>query len=1319
MPTRVLNREYTNMYRPETTDWLLGNVGEWQNVKIKTETGVYYEATKYQTLGVEAPSTLQAGNGIKWNDQGFEVGDSITLEYVVTIDVQGATPIDLPFSTSTTITSIQGTTMVIAYALALNFPPVLPYQTAGVTSSGNSFQIYYTQIVLWADKKPDAVELFYMQNDNNSPDPSALQSLWDGTKTRLLANGLAVLIPSQFEQFDQIGNQSGHGIRLASIEFIQKNGDYKYEFDIFIFYLLGFVYSEKQNIINNFPPDPLRDDNSLMDNFQIKYFPEFNNPNLGIPTEMNDSEYFGNTGWFNENFNGLETSMQLNTVLYYDVATGDNKSALDYARPTRVEFPIEGIANLSATTRVGIYLQWVTDTDDFTKENEFPYHENHFVNSGGIFVYFVCDGVNNGIQINGLTRLGNARLDINNRKADITGPDSVLVQFEVLPTAEFTQFMDGREDDDRTYVIGCNIGDQTLVTNYSDRVMFYDSQDFIKTLSPSGPHSPLTIEWANHPNQDEEFDLDNTYFVEDESLMTSKFSINPLVDGKLLKVETNFEAYNVNTDESFSLDQSLFTTQNSVQQAGVQQINQFGTRNFIMNSGNNKNYLNVFRNPANDGGGLSAYILQVAFQTRWEYWIGRANVNSDFYDINEPQDGLNNNWRPYDDGGDWVLRVNIQMLWERPDGSTELTENTDQFNALFYDESTEIQGEMKLWTDETLSTPLTISIDPNTGEEITAIPDSGEVVVAFDFTRIDNGDLDGSDHYGVLRFQQFNGGGQPDIRRLSSVWDSEPNNPLIPLSTETHAKVEQIDPKTVRVIGKLTTTNFDTSQALWWLSGRLGFYCIITEEVLAWINNQWNLFVASNPHFDLEGSTDALYSIDKGEGNIFEITNADIVSFWFEQFQPCGYYVNKYGPNGLNYTKGDWYIMFFFYDDWYTSILIDPSFSLTWNLEGVLYPNNNVPIPSGHAWSGTGIAILDSTNSFNTVSQVSMTQCNLFGIPSILYFDNSDKFNFSGPNGIYANYLDDLKMRPSNHETDLFNLRSNLLTGLVYDYDTIRPNGHGFIEIGFTDLQGFIFPNNVISNDTNYVYLNGIGVTWNELNDIDLTWLTLTELYLWLQYVPFGKILFPPNTTIRQLQIFGHNPANQYPLDFTNVSFAGTFSPSIMSIRSNDIDDVIFNPLNTYLVDKLEFFNNLALTKFNSSSLGTYDFDASPFTLRTGGDIVVQQCPNCVTVILPTSVDNIFSISLFNSTNILNCDLSTMTANQNGINLNFRGPAFSSDNSSGGGQEVCLAQIVSQGWLNGVLNISTGAGTSPPNPTALGYINTLVNTRGWTITYDP
>jgi hypothetical protein len=1315
MPTKVLNREYTNMYRPETTDWLLGNVGEWQNVKIKTETGVYYEATKYQTLGVEAPSTLQAGNGIKWNDQGFEVGDSINIEYVVTIDVQGATPIDLPFSTSTTITSIQGTTMVIAYALALNFPPVLPYQTAGVTSSGNSFQIYYTQIVLWADKKPDAVELFYMQNDNNSPDPSALQSLWDGTKTRLLANGLAVLIPSQFEQFDQIGNQSGHGIRLASIEFIQKNGDYKYEFDIFIFYLLGFVYSEKQNIINNFPPDPLRDDNSLMDNFQIKYFPEFNNPNLGIPTEMNDSEYFGNTGWFNENFNGLETSMQLNTVLYYDVATGDNKSALDYARPTRIEFPIEGIANLSATTRVGIYLQWVTDTDDFTKENEFPYHENHFVNSGGIFVYFVCDGVNNGIQINGLTRLGNARLDINNRKADITGTDSVLVQFEVLPTAEFTQFMDGREDDDRTYVIGCNIGDQTLVTNYSDRVMFYDSQDFIKTLSPSGPHSPLTIEWANHPNQDEEFDLDNTYFVEDESLMTSKFSINPLVDGKLLQVETNFEAYNVNTDESFSLDQSLFTTQNAVQQAGVQQINQFGTRNYIMNSGNNKNYLNVFRNSANDGGGLYAYILQVAFQTRWEYWIGRANVNSDFYDINEPQDGLNNNWRPYDDGGDWVLRVNIQMLWERPDGSTELTENTDQFNALFYDESTEIQGEMKLWTDETLSTPLTISIDPNTGEEITAIPDSGEVVVAFDFTRIDNGDLDGSDHYGVLRFQQFNGGGQPDIRRLSSVWDSEPNNPLIPLSTETHAKVEQIDPKTVRVIGKLTTTNFDTSQALWWLSGRLGFYCIITEEVLAWINNQWNLFVSNNPHLDLEGSTDTLFTIDKGEGNIFEITNADVVAWWFEQFQPCGYYVNKYGPNGLNYTKGDWYSMIFFYDDFTNSTWNSSANDLTYNLEGTFYFQNSITPPTIHNWSGVGMGIIDSVSSFLDVTSIGMTQTSLFGEPSTWWIDNCNSINLYSSTS-FKNKLDYLWLRPSNHQINLINFRGNLFANRIIDIQSVRPNAHGVFEFSSMQWNKVLFPTNLISNDTTSISLASNNTNEDQSYVYDFTGLTLNQCAINASYCKVNTFLFASNTKLRSIYMFQHTNVNPFIINLTNVEMDGSLSQSWLYIRSNAVSGITLNPLKSYNLDLAIFFNTL-MDRFNSASIGVWDLDSSPVNMKNGAIIDVQEVAGCTDVIPPSTTDNIARITLFGSINITVCDLSGMTVNQNGILLNWRQSGIALDNSANGGQETVVDQIIAQGWLNGTLNISTFAGTTPPNANTLLKIGTLIG-NGWTVTHD-
>jgi hypothetical protein len=1317
MPSEVVYREYTNVHRPELTDWMIGNIGEFQTLRLRTRTGSFYAATKTKSLGLEVPNILQANDGSDFYDSGFKEGDSCTMELTYRIvDAQNAVDITFPLMFAFNVLDVIGSTMITDLTLDTSWPQVLPGQRVTQSSTGSSLELYFFEVVIWTDKRPDAVEMFYNQNDNNTTDKASTNSLFDGSRTRLLANDLQALVPlGPVQPFELLGNQSGHGIFAANIEYIGKVGNYIYEHDIRITMLIGQIYTELEQVSDTLPPESMENDNCITDNYSIKFFPTYNDPNVGVSNDMNNSWYLGNTGWFGENFNGNETTMELVAVNYYEQGTFNTVDSLDISQPITVQMTVKGVANISALTTWTMFLQWVTDTEDHTRNNIHPYHHNHFLNAYGQSQTIPCDGVNNPAVVPGFTRDGsNARLDITNMIGDVISViDGIAqIQFDVVPTAEFAAFMGARQSDDRNYVIGVNIGDESLVTNFSDRVVFKEYNQFTITVPDAGPHSPLSINYGNHPNEDTEYDLNPQILVEDEMLMTGLFSIDPVVNGKLLNIQCIFEAYNsLDDDKFFALDEVAFDTSNALVNGVIQEINQFSTRGYQMVAGLNKNFLNLFRNSAGDGGGLYAYKLQVGWQPRREDWIDNPNVDPDFYDTNEPQDGLNQNWRRFDNGVDWFLRTKILMLWERPDGTTETTTNTRTFSIKDFDESTEYQGELKLYEDEALTLPVPQSIDPSTGEEIYAIED-GEIYVAlFDFTRFDAGPLDVTDHFGVMRFQEENGPGQMSIKRLSSKWGSEPNNPLIPLSTETRLKVEQVSPTVGRIIGKLDTNKFDTTKPRWWVSGRIGFYCNVTEDDLAWIDNQWTQFKTANPHFLLDDPETVLFSYDKGGGNIFEIRNTDIENFFFEHFAPCSYYVETFGPSGLNKGKADWFQMYFFHNDWIGNSIVDPTGDMAWNLEGQYYFGNNV---FGHTWTGVGIGIVSSESDFANTTVWNLASANLFGIPSIFYADDVDTLNLSTSSG--DNDLDDFLMRPSNHEMTNFNIRGNNLNGVDYDLNAYRPNAHGNIQIAVGQVNTITFPTNVIANDTTYIDIQANNA-YDNTAVVDLTGLTLNQTQIYALYSNYAGFNWPANSKLRLFRLAFHSNPVPFAIDWTNVEFDGTLSPSFAEFRTNAVNNVILNPAKQYVFDSISFFA-VPMPSFNSVSVGTWDFDASPILMKDGCFIDVQQVGNCTQIVPPRNTDNVSRIRLLASSNCVDCDLSTMTANQNGIWLDWRNSGIALDNSPGGLQKVAVDQIWAQGWTDGILDISTFAGLSIPDAATQLVINDLVNLRNWTITQD-
>jgi len=150
--------------------------------------------------------------------------------------------------------------------------------------------------------------------------------------------------------------------------------------------MISSFFEDLSNFELMLAPSQVFDASSLTDNFEIIGFPEWNNPNTQIKSDKQATKRLGNTGWFNENYNGFDNDFTITSISYTDVVTGMQLSGLSYGTDVRVRAVISGVQNLAnGLTKLGIGFIWVPEEESFYKQLGTPFHQNLFINTAGGF----------------------------------------------------------------------------------------------------------------------------------------------------------------------------------------------------------------------------------------------------------------------------------------------------------------------------------------------------------------------------------------------------------------------------------------------------------------------------------------------------------------------------------------------------------------------------------------------------------------------------------------------------------------------------------------------------------------------------------------------------------------------------------------------------------------------------------------------------------------------------------------------------------------------------------------------------------------------
>ena len=843
MGVTILNQEYFNQFQPtSTTDWLLGNVGDIQKLSLDCAFAVKKLFTLDDSITPSDPNMLMLNNGANWKEEGFYVG----LDFTFFFDAVTTTSGTYPSAFSLTVLSILGNKMEVELQTGGTFPGWGDNQ--GTVMPGNkNADTEIKNVIIYADVVPQGIRIDYAQVENSQAPSGNIASFLDGSKTSLVmedTNDIGVAGTNVFyvgmagvEFTHQLNFKSGLGLVKGTVTYLGKNlVDYNYRIDLY--FMFCPFYEDVNNLIDNTAPDYVLGAKALTDLFQVTGFPVYNNPNITIKNNVKLNEQEGNTGWFDENFNQLPNPFTFTPVIYTNAA-GTVVSQLDYANPITVTTTISGLTITGAEMfQYGFVWVNINEESEFDstgtetvigyKKNKYPIHKNLKVSTGGqagdlldVFPFGAFPALRSGYSRDGISGLDAQDISF------IQNGNNVEVSITFVPSAGFTTFMEGLSDNERRYSLWISIGEQAVNVNQGNRVSLRIEpiNTMITYVEPIGPWDGLTIDFLDHPQDytDTPVSCGNELFVEDDLLAKVSFAIPTAVDPATVPVPSAITfgvlAQRTSDDFQFILDNNRADL---TQYPNPTQYNFNESRGFKLGVGNTKNWYKVDYDSS--GAGVENVLGWYGFKIRWEDWIKRLNVPIDFYNNTLGKNGYNNDWYDYFNTSGWNLYfyVNITTQLGTYQNLKSMSINDYDSNGTittafaYYRDNSGVKGAaMTAGTDPISGLPLGVIVD---GENVWLdITYTSSVAIA-DWT--DQLTLDASS-YATQCSEVDGGGGQKEFRQLSSVWLPESTNPIIPIPSETLAKVVWVSNQEIRVETRINSNKLINANR-YKISGRIG-----------------------------------------------------------------------------------------------------------------------------------------------------------------------------------------------------------------------------------------------------------------------------------------------------------------------------------------------------------------------------------------------------------------------------------------------------------------------------------------------------------------
>jgi hypothetical protein len=462
----------------------------------------------------------------------------------------------------------------------------------------------------------------------------------------------------------------------------------------------------------------------------------------------------GNIGWFNENFNGLESNYQLEGLAY-----NNSISTLDFNVNTEVFISI--LCNdTSFTTSTKVNLGFI-----YLPENETDYQENNRLLNDNFCFDSKIVNANNSV-VNG-SNFSTGKQVIKNVKASLISSSKISITVNIELGSDYKAIIN--ESDFKNYLLFVSVENIANDFDSKDRVnLLCDVSKFAIELSDIELVKNEGTFFIEHPYDTRSFGVstldiqpvddivcNSEFYIDFTDLENDNVLIKSVTPSLRLKKsgqsDVILESNAINVDNSQIIVDGLYNIQN---------INYAQGREFKIPIEEIRKYITFSRNINNDSGNKRYYSLNYPFMMRWEYWkqLLLATYSKDFFANLQDFQGYNHNWTRLANVSGWSFIYQIDFVIERL-GVLYNQTFTKSIVSKDFDSNTD-------WTTTIVSSGL-----ENGGVKLIKGYEQTEITATFE--KVSGTIHDVSAVAIVLWIETYESGGITDIRRISSVHDND------------------------------------------------------------------------------------------------------------------------------------------------------------------------------------------------------------------------------------------------------------------------------------------------------------------------------------------------------------------------------------------------------------------------------------------------------------------------------------------------------------------------------------------------------------------
>jgi len=385
--------------------------------------------------------------------------------------------------------------------------------------------------------------------------------------------------------------------------------------------------------------------------YNIEAYANIANPNtiqLGnSPTEI------GNSGWFNEVFNGSNADYKLVNITY---DTGLSTTLKLSGQPQIIEFDIvspNGDWTAPTTLEFG-FCKIPNNVSEYTFNTR--NFEQNFL--------FTNTPLDTSLTPVTPSTVGTAYQTITEVFSEILDVNTIHVTCTVILSS--TALLILKESLTPRFLFWATISNPSLTTaGTQNKQALYDNVVEFENLTITELLYTLkTYKRHYEDNADAGIVGNVTTFKNDECTMQTQIALTPALfplTTKITSIANQIVAKKTDGTEFIIEDFTVPITYMS--SGGIQIINYSNQRVFQIPTTEIRKMFTISGGVLT--GGKILFDINFPFMTRWEYWVALASASLEFYDVLEPNNGLNNDWFRYQNV-DWKIyhRITTNLTYD-------------------------------------------------------------------------------------------------------------------------------------------------------------------------------------------------------------------------------------------------------------------------------------------------------------------------------------------------------------------------------------------------------------------------------------------------------------------------------------------------------------------------------------------------------------------------------------------------------------------------------------------------------------------------------